>query len=92
MSVIGLDDFDWADLVQPPITVIDQHIADIGIAAGSTVLKLIEQRAGNNPREVITGVLLPTELVRRSPCPHPRGPLPQKVRRTHRAPHMQRFW
>ena len=64
MSVIGFDDFDWADLVQPPITVIDQHITDIGVATGSTVLKLIEQRSDkDNSREVISGVLLPTELV-----------------------------
>ena len=39
MAVVAFDDFDWALILHPPMTVIDQHIALIGRTAG--VLELL---------------------------------------------------
>jgi DNA-binding LacI/PurR family transcriptional regulator len=41
MAVAAFDDFDWAAILHPPMTVIDQHIALIGRTAGSQLLSLL---------------------------------------------------
>ena len=38
MAVVAFDDFDWAPILHPPMTVIDQHIALIGRTAGAQLL------------------------------------------------------
>jgi LacI family transcriptional regulator len=38
MAVAGFDDFAWADLLDPPMTVVDQHIGAIGQIAGEKML------------------------------------------------------
>lgn len=41
VAVIGFDDFDWAEVFEPPITVVDQSIPLIGTLAGEMVLEAI---------------------------------------------------
>jgi LacI family transcriptional regulator len=41
IAMAAFDDFDWAELVDPPITVIDQRIAEIGWTAGLQALRLV---------------------------------------------------
>jgi LacI family transcriptional regulator len=70
MSVVGFDDFDWAELVDPPLTVVDQHIAEIGSAAGRTVLQAIQSARTNTAQP--SGVTLDAVLVIRESCAAPR--------------------
>lgn len=41
MAVAAFDDFDWAELVDPPITVVDQRVQEIGRAAGAQAIQLV---------------------------------------------------
>jgi len=80
ISVVGFDDFDWSELIDPPITVIDQHIAAVGEAAANTVLRLIRERNGHeialDQQRTAIQTTLPTDLVIRSSCSSPRRPGP----------------
>jgi LacI family transcriptional regulator len=63
--VVAFDDFDWAELLSPPVTVVDQHVELIGRTAGSQVLTLL----GNTPANGETAgkiVIAPTLIVRES--------------------------
>jgi LacI family transcriptional regulator len=72
ISVIGFDDFDWAELVDPPMTVVDQHISDVGATAGETVLRLIADRSKKQPHDGPVGdIILPTNLIIRSSTASP---------------------
>jgi len=65
MAVAAFDDFDWAGLMSPPVTVVDQHIDLIGRTAGSHVLTLL----GDIPANGETAgkiVIAPTLIVRES--------------------------
>ncbi|MBV9290707.1 MAG: LacI family DNA-binding transcriptional regulator [Hyphomicrobiales bacterium] len=65
MAVVAFDDFDWAQLISPPVTVVDQHIELIGRTAGSRVLTLL----GDVPADGETSgrvVIAPTLIVRQS--------------------------
>ena len=63
VAVVAFDDFDWATLLSPPLTVIDQHIALIGRTAGSQILALLGETHGNAGSNVIVA---PTLIVRES--------------------------
>ena len=41
VSVVGFDEFEWAELLTPAMTVVDQHISQIGELAATTVLDLL---------------------------------------------------
>ena len=65
MAVVGFDDFDWAELLSPPVTVVDQHIELIGRTAGSQLLTLLgDIPADTEPPGKI--VIAPTLVVRES--------------------------
>jgi len=42
MAIVGFDDFPWADLLDPPQTVVDQQIDELGRLAGSRMLAALE--------------------------------------------------
>lgn len=53
VGVLGFDDFDWAELVSPAITVVDQHIETIGRLAAETIVGIIEgTRDESEPRHI----------------------------------------
>lgn len=54
LGVIAFDDFEWAALLQPSITVIDQHTPDIGRDASA---KLLDELAGGLDGGTPTGPL-----------------------------------
>jgi LacI family transcriptional regulator len=60
VAVAAFDDFDWATLLNPPITVVDQHIELIGRTAGSQLLELLGEIPGNGatPSKVVIGATL----------------------------------
>lgn len=65
IAVVAFDDFDWAELMRPPVTVVDQYIELIGRTAGSRVLALL----GDIPAKGETAgkvVIAPTLIVRDS--------------------------
>ena len=72
MSVVGFDEFDWAELVDPPMTVVNQHIADVGSAAGRTVLQAIASRR-EGAREHPAPILIEATLLIRESCARPRS-------------------
>jgi LacI family transcriptional regulator len=64
MALIGFDDFELADTLQPPITVIRQPIAELG----STAAELLFQRITNATIQPGRQRTLPVELVLRRSC------------------------
>ena len=65
MAVVVFDDFDWAELMSPPVTVVDQHIELIGRTAGSQVLTLLGDIPANGETAEKV-VIAPTLIVRKS--------------------------
>jgi LacI family transcriptional regulator len=42
VGVISFDEFEWAAMIDPPVTTVDQHIDQLGCRAAETVLDLAE--------------------------------------------------
>lgn len=42
MAIAGFDDFEWAELLDPPITVVDQQISELGREAGRRFLSSLD--------------------------------------------------
>jgi LacI family transcriptional regulator len=61
LSVVGFDDIQLAELLDPPLTTIRQDKRGLGIAAGQAIVALIESADTPLPR-----LVLPVELVVRS--------------------------
>ena len=61
VSVIGFDDIQLADHMNPPLTTVRQDKAGLGAAAGSALVRLID----GEPDDVTESTVLPVELVRR---------------------------
>lgn len=74
IGVLGFDDFDWAELVDPPISVVDQHIEEIGRTAAEVVLDLIHRK--RKPEEGIHIEVEPELILRESTSPSSRTPDP----------------
>jgi LacI family transcriptional regulator len=60
LSVIGFDDIQLADHMNPPLTTVRQDKAGLGAAAGSALVRLVDGEESSVPSTV-----LPVELVRR---------------------------
>jgi LacI family transcriptional regulator len=74
IAVIGFDDFDWAPLLDPPVTVVDQHITAMGTQAARLLVSMLEH-ADSPASAAVTGgspegrsVVLPPQLVIRGSC------------------------
>ena len=66
MAFVGFDDFDWADLFSPRLTVIAQPLGEIGAKALNLLIKRIKNPEGS--RQTIR--LSPTIQIRNScGCP-----------------------
>jgi len=63
LAVVGYDDVEWADLVDPPLTTMAQPIADIG----RTAVRMLLARIQDPSREPQT-VRLPAKLMHRQSC------------------------
>ncbi len=63
LAVVGYDDVEWADLVDPPLTTMAQPIADIG----RTAVRMLLARIQDPTREPQT-VRLPAKLMHRQSC------------------------
>lgn len=67
MGVLGFDDFDWAELVAPPISVVDQHIDQIGRLAAEAIVDTVEGRRDRLAPLHLT--VAPSLVVRASTAP-----------------------
>jgi LacI family transcriptional regulator len=65
LAIIGFDDFDTAELVQPGITVIRQPTSDLGRRAAEQLFE--ELRAGSGKLEK-RNITLPVEMIVRESC------------------------
>jgi len=63
VSLVGLDDFEWADLFEPRLTLMEQPCAELGRQAAALLIKRIAAPTG--PRQ---SVRLPTKLNVRASC------------------------
>ena len=63
VALVGFDDLDWTTLVDPPITVIAQPVAELGRAVAERLLERLRGDTGA-PREL----RLRTRLVVRGSC------------------------
>ena len=63
ISLIAMDDFDWAPMLTPPLTVISQNMDEIGRQAGRFVVDAIRGNAlaGQN-------LIIPVRLIERRSC------------------------
>jgi LacI family transcriptional regulator len=63
IALVAFDEFDWAALLSPPITVVDQRIPEIGAAAGGRLLDLFGHSSDTGE---IVGVVKPYLRIRAS--------------------------
>lgn len=63
VAVVAFDDFEWAEMLDPPITVVDQDIKAIGNAAGGFLLRQLKRPAAGGGEQL---VLKPTLRIRQS--------------------------
>lgn len=65
VAVIGFDDFEMADIFQPPVTVVRQPTYELGRVAAELLFSNLKERELSTPgRQVI----LPVELILRESC------------------------
>jgi DNA-binding LacI/PurR family transcriptional regulator len=64
IAVVAFDDFEWADMLNPPVTIVDQDPAAIGRAAGSLLVRNLKHPAAGRKGDSL--VLLPSLRIRRS--------------------------
>ena len=62
IAIIGFDDSDWAQILDPPLTVISQPVYDLGSTAAEMLIKNIEN---DNPKKEKLIVTLNTKLIER---------------------------
>jgi LacI family transcriptional regulator len=63
LAVVGYDDVDWADLVDPPVTTMAQPIAEMG----RTAVRMLLDRIAD-PQRKPTTARLPATLMHRNSC------------------------
>jgi len=70
ISVLGFDDFEWAPLLDPPMTVVDQHIDEIGRLAGTAIVDLLASPSTStvSPAAPPAYIAVPPTLVIRGSC------------------------
>jgi LacI family transcriptional regulator len=67
VSIAMVDDVPWAELCEPPLTVVARPAHDLGYRAAELLLRDPARRERGRP------VVLPTELVVRGSCGPPAG-------------------
>ncbi|WP_233531221.1 LacI family DNA-binding transcriptional regulator [Paenibacillus alkalitolerans] len=63
ISIIGFDDYEWAKITQPPLSMVQQPSFELGKTAANMLLKRIEQPGIHHGE-----IRLPTKVVLRDSC------------------------
>ena len=72
ISLLGFDDFYWATLLRPRLTVVRQPAREVGMIAARMLIDHLEGRPS-----VPTPTLLATQLMVRDSCSPPKQPVPR---------------
>ena len=64
MAVMGFDDWEWAALVEPPITVVAQPTYEMGVKAAEMLVK--RMKAFKGQKKAVIKVFKPELIVRKS--------------------------
>lgn len=64
IAIIGFDDSDWAQILEPPLTVISQPVYDLGSTAAELLIKNIEENDDSKREKLI--ITLNTKLIKRN--------------------------
>jgi DNA-binding LacI/PurR family transcriptional regulator len=64
LSVLGFDDFQWSEALNPPLTAVSQPTYAIGLTAAQILLRRIERGGMINRQKVIIDV----QLIERDSC------------------------
>jgi len=67
VAVVGFDEFDLADLMNPPMTVVDQPVALLGKTAAEVLFSQLQMRMEDRP-EIGERTVLDVELIVRASC------------------------
>jgi LacI family transcriptional regulator len=91
VAVAGFDDFEVADMLQPPLTVVNQPVEQMGKTAAEVLFSQLKMNAEDRP-EIGSKTVLKVDLIIRESCgcrpiPHgdmlgPRGtaqPIPEQL-------------
>ncbi|MBA7847099.1 LacI family DNA-binding transcriptional regulator [Klebsiella sp. RHBSTW-00484] len=65
IALIGYDEFDWAPLLNPPLTVLNENSEEIGKQAAEMLIRLIKEEGKG---DTTTQLRVPAELVVRQSC------------------------
>lgn len=68
ISLLGFDDFYWAPMLRPKLTVVSQPAREIGMTAARMLIDQIEER-----KNIVSPRLLETKLIIRDSCCPPRS-------------------
>lgn len=68
MAVVGYDEFDWAPLLNPPLTVLNENSEEIGRRAAEMLTRLIKAEEGAKGDPSACQLRVPAELVIRQSC------------------------
>lgn len=68
MAVVGYDEFDWAPLLNPPMTVLNENSEEIGRRAAKMLTRLIKEEGGAQGQLSEYQLRVPAELVIRQSC------------------------
>lgn len=66
IAVIGYDNYEWATITDPPLSVVKQPISEIGIKAAELILNLINKE--EEKKHKFKDIRLKNELIIRSSC------------------------
>ena len=58
VALIGFDDYEWAEIIEPPLTSVTQDAYQMGYLGSEVLLKIIEER-----QEVSKIIIVPTKIV-----------------------------
>ena len=67
-GVVGFDDFEWATLLNPPVTLVDQNTVELGTGAAEILLELMSPGNRRVACRPVPKVVLPPRLVVRESC------------------------
>lgn len=65
IAVLGFDDWEWAQLIDPPVTVVAQPVYDMGNKAAALLIK--RMKGGRTPKKPIV-ILFEPQLLKRKSC------------------------
>jgi LacI family transcriptional regulator len=65
VSFVAFDDFTWAELISPPLTMVAQPIYEVGVAAAETLLLLLRGETPNEQRRRLVAQLVNRESIGR---------------------------